>query len=139
MSDYPNLLKLPFPGRERCFVFISHWEDKEARRDYDGDQLRFKLSTSFVYYRADDQLAIEWEPQYGPIQRFTRGEEGEWYTYLSDDSKEKARPHYIFPFVRPYGLDWSQCAVGDNQLQQKLARGDYDLIFDVLQRWAQED
>ena len=105
---------IPFPGIENAYIIIS-------ARMHATEPGWCVAVMSFVYIKGD--IAVEWEPNYGPIQCFTKA------------TAEEGRRHYIFDYVTE-GADWSQIAVYSNKLPQAFVEGDYNYIFAVLARWA---
>lgn len=50
-----------------------------------------------------------------------------------------ARKHWFYDYVTDNALSWSQLAVTDERLPQKLAAGDFEGIFSSLKSWALRD
>ena len=99
-----------------------------ARRDPKdtfGD-FRVKNNFSFCYIQGD--WAAEWEPEYGPIQVW----------HKCDELALNAVKHYIFDYTDSPGLNWSQLAVDENELPWNANHGNWQHIFNVLKRWAED-
>ena len=72
-------------------------------------------------------VAAEWEPTNGPITIFYRG------------NAENGEAHYVFPWVRTPGLDFSQLSVKTEGLPGMVNSGDYAGVFEVLRQWADRE
>jgi hypothetical protein len=105
-----------FPG---AYILVS------ARRRQD-DPSFIKATMSFLF--ADGDYAAEWEPEYGPIQK--------WHKCEKD--APDAKPHFFFDFTDNKPGEWSQTAVDSNGLKDAFLAGNYYHIFSVLQNWACE-
>ena len=106
---------------EGAWIIISAHQ-KDPDKTY--GEFRCEAGMSFLY-DAGNGIAVEWEPEHGPIQRWHRAESG--------------KEHYYFDYV---GLDdymsWSQLAVERHKLPQAFVAGNYTYIFKVLREWADE-
>lgn len=107
--------------KENCFILTSFHTKK-----YEGTDMKSVYPTVSFLYRGETKAA-EWEVQYGPIQLWEK----------ADENIEDAKEHYVYPLIHDIPANWSQLAVEDNDLQGALLRGNYDYIFDVLERWAE--
>lgn len=132
---------LPWPDKENCFLVISgalqqkrHCGDmwyvghQEFERKYTSrDVCEARISFTYV----TERVAIEWDGEHGPIQC--------WYKCDADykTDYDKAREHWIFEYAYGSGM-WTQIGVDDNNLVQAFNTGDYDHIFSVLKRFADE-
>ena len=105
--------------KPNCFVLTSFTLSDEP---YMGKLA--KPTVSFLY--RGENVAAEWEVSYGPIQMWRR----------ADGESENTKEHYAYPFVKTGFADWSQMAVDREGLKPALRRGDWDTIFSVLKRWA---
>jgi hypothetical protein len=117
----PRVLKTKVEEIPGAWIFLSAYV---KNRKESITQLNTAATVSFVFYNGD--IAAEWEPNYGPIQLFERGEEG-----------EDSRPHYVFPFVKNNLFAWSQMDVEREGLPEAFINGDYKYIFAILEGWTQ--
>ena len=115
--------------RERCFIYQSFGAIKNTL-----GESQIKPHVTFLA-DSGDGFAAEWEPQYGPIQIWTKCAE-DWSGESPLGSKIESRAHWHFPFVQDGTFDYSQMAVEEEGLPGMLSGGDLDGVFDVLQRWA---
>lgn len=143
MSDLKKRVAiLPWPNMENCFLCVSgaikqkqrygdKWYTavhKEHVQDYETED---KADARITFAYRTENVAAEWDGEYGPIQV--------WYKCDKDYKQgyDEARPHWLFDYA--YGAGhWSQMAVGENHLTQRFNEGDYEGIFRVLKRFAQE-
>lgn len=113
--------KAKFEGIDNAWILVSAtWREKQLG----GDRV-VKANMSFLYDAGE--IAVEWEPQYGPIQI--------WYKCSEDH--EDPRPHYFYDFVINNRADWAQGAVYRLGLPAAFVRGNYKYIFAVLKDWAE--
>ena len=116
-----NVMRASFPDVEGAYLLVSGSIKNE---ELEISQLNTRAMVSFLLVEGD--IAIEWEPNYGPIQIFYRAG-------LNDPDRI---PHYVFPFVKKPGFgEWSQLAVEQEGLPQAFIAGNYKYIFDVLAEW----
>lgn len=108
--------------KDNCFILVSATKRNE---DETYGEYRVKANISFLYDSGN--VAVEWEPEHGPIQVWNKCSEGD----------EKAREHYYYDFVEDRPFNWTQLSVDANGLPQAFDNGDYDYIFNVLKRWAE--
>ena len=118
-----RVAKLPFPEVENAYVLISG-QEKPVEESY-LNELWVKPIMSFIYDAGN--VAAEWEPEYGPIQLWTKCEEGD----------EGATEHYFYDYHNSPLGSWSQLAVEREQLPHAFIRGNYKYIFNVLRDWAE--
>ena len=104
--------KIPFGKEEGCFLVLSFSPVQEHEPD-----VKYLLSYLFM----GEEVAAEWEPRYGPIQIWFKGDDREHYTFDR--------------IMKPYA-DWSQVAVENERLREAALRGDHAHIFRVLKDWA---
>ena len=114
-------LKAKVPGIDNAWILCSG-----VIRDDDtyGGPPQVRATMSFLYDAGSK--AAEWEPQYGPIQIWTKCEEG----------AENSRPHYFYDYVLQDGWNWSQLAVDKAALPDAFAAGNYEHIFAELKAWS---
>ena len=106
--------KIPF-GDEGCFLLLSF----RLRKNHKPD-VRYTIS----YLFQGEKVATEWEPEYGPIQIWFKGDD---------------QDHYAFDRIMTPGCDWSQLGVDNEGLRESALRGDHAHIFRVLKSWANRD
>lgn len=111
-----EIMKLPVPGIEGAFIYLSARLPNEDSREASGAM----PLVSLVYM--GESVAAEWEPRYGPIMLFFKGDD---------------QDHYTFDRIRSRGWDWSQMAVSREGLPGALVRGDLTHCFEVLRRWTE--
>lgn len=109
--------KIPFGDRDGCFIVLSFGQ---KRCNYGDCWLDPLVSYLFM----GEEVAAEWEPAYGPIQMWFKGDEIN---------------HYTFPKIKDRPGSWSQLAVDREGLKGFALRGQHDAIFNVLKEWADRD
>ena len=82
-------------------------------------------SMSFFYVNEVKDIAVEWEPRYGPITTI----------YKCNEKDPDAEPHWYFDYCTGYG-NWSQLAVNENNLGKLFYTGEYEALFRVLKDWC---
>ena len=102
--------------KENCYIISSF----PIRKD--DEEFMVESFVSFLYDKGN--IAVEWEPQYGPVQVWIKG------------SKETGKEHYFYDYVEDTPFNWSQMAVDSNRLKQAAYYGNFDHIFEVLKRFA---
>ena len=114
---------IPFPDIENAYVVISacYYQDRD----------RVEKNMSFFY--GGEKVGAEWEPNYGPITVIYSCDKD----YVPESSFDKVQEHWFYDYCTGYGY-WSQLAVEDEGLKQMFLRGNYDGIFAVLKRWAEQ-
>ncbi len=115
--------KARFEGIDNAWILVNGVLKKQDEPDR-----MVKPYMSFLYHEEGSGIAIEWEPEYGPIQV--------WYE--CDGDCQIAKEHYFFDFVERRLGGWALGAVYQDHLPEAFARGDYRHIFAVLQGWATE-
>jgi len=105
---------LPFPEIENAYVAIS---GKTAETS-NG------VSSTISFLYATEEIAVEWEPNYGPIT----------VLYKCDKTHPKAKEHWFFDYTTGY-RNWSQLAVNRTGLGEKFSSGNYKALFQVLKSW----
>jgi len=98
-----------------------------SKRDMEETQGDFRVKNHFSFCWIDGNNAVEWEPQYGPIQSW----------HKCDKDSEGAQPNYIFEYTDSPGGSWSQIAVDTYELPQAANAGSWQYIFNVLKDWAE--
>lgn len=142
MSELKKRVKiLPWPDRENCFLVISgqlQQKSKYGDKWYIGHEeheQRFHPSETcearITFTYANDKVAIEWDGEHGPITCYYKCDKD------YEDGYDTAREHWIFDYAYGQGY-WTQIGVDDNNLVQSFNQGDYDHIFNVLKRFADE-
>jgi len=130
---------LPWPEKENCFLVLSgaleqktQYGDKWYLNAHDEQVQKYhsrpncKARITFTY--KSDDVAIEWDGEYGPIQA--------WYKCDKDykEGYDEARPHWLFDYAYGHG-HWTQIAVDDFDLVNAFNLGNYDYIFTVLKKF----
>jgi hypothetical protein len=108
---------IPFPGITNAYIVISGSHKKDSCNEVSSNM-------SFLYH--NDKIAVEWEPNYGPIT----------VLYECDKDHEEAQKHFFFDYCTGYG-HWSQLAVQEERLGEKFYTGNYEGLFEVLKRWSE--
>ena len=116
-----QILKAKVPNIENAWILCSA-KPRTDEDDYGIPQV--KATMSFLYDAGN--VAAEWEPEYGPIQVWTKCEA---------DTKD-SRPHYFYDYVISNGWNWSQLAVDKAALPDAFAAGNYEHIFAELKAWS---
>lgn len=106
--------------KPNCWILVSA---KKAKEQYDRG-LKVDYIFSFLYDAG--KVAAEWEPRYGPIQIWTKCDEG----------AENAKEHYFYDWENTSPASWSQMSVEREQLPEMFLAGNWDAIFDVLKSWT---
>ena len=114
----PSIKIIPFPGIENAYVVIS------ARKNSQVIQNGCEKNMSFLYDNGNG-IAVEWEPDYGPIT----------VLYGCNPEDEGAQPHWFFKYYTGQG-NWSQLAVEEEGLPNDFLNGDYKSLFLTLKCWA---
>ena len=100
---------------------------------YEGDD-GILNSLSFLYDNGKG-VAAEWETS-GCIQMWKECDE-DYKAETEYDTIVRAEPHWHFPFVRNDWGGMASClAVDEHQLKQHLIDNHIDIIFNVLEEWA---
>lgn len=122
-----HIIKTKF--KDNCFIYQSF--------GYKTTDFGDRLIRPHVSFLADggEGVAAEWEPQYGPIQKWNECTR-DWVGENSSGHEIKSRKHWHYDFVQDNNMMWSQLAVDEEDLKGKLTRGYLDSVFDVLLRWA---
>ncbi len=113
-----NVKVIPFKDLEHAYVIISFKEDKYGRGA--------EYFLSFLY--DGGRVAAEWEPRYGPIQRWIK----------CDKDSPNAQEHYFYEYHNTPPGSWSQLAVETYGLVKELLMGHYETIFNILKDWTEE-
>jgi len=116
---------------DRCYIYQSFAHSESSFGD-----MEINTSISFLA-DSGEGFAAEWEPKYGPIQKWEECPEG-WMGEDEFGRKIEARKHWHFPFIKNYSAMWSQLAVDREGLKPMLASGDIEGVFQVLDRWARK-
>jgi hypothetical protein len=118
-----NVIKAKFPDIEGAFLLIS------GRLKVNATLVKqFNTISMASFLLVGEDRAVEWEPNYGPIQIFHKATE--------DTPEDKKLKHYAFPYIRkPKFGEWSQCAVDYKCLPEAFINGNYKYIFSVLREW----
>jgi hypothetical protein len=114
---YKSLQILPFLGIDNAYVVISARKTSEKSNGV-GQNLSY-------LYDCGNGIAVEWEPEHGPIT----------ILYECDSTHEYAIQHWFFKYTTGNG-NWSQCAVDDTEIASYLAEGDYEMMFSILKRFG---
>lgn len=109
--------------KDNCWLLLSGIDKRDGRSDYIG---YVEYVASFLYDAGD--IAVEWEPKYGPIQIWHRCEK----------DAEGAQEHYFFDYQNSRSGSWSQIAVESHNLHHHFFAGDFDYIFNILKDWAKD-
>jgi hypothetical protein len=109
-----SITVLPFPEIKNAYIVISGRETDTIN----------KVTPSMSFLYGTEKIAVEWEPDYGPI------------TILYSCAKDhpEAQEHWFFPFITGYG-NWNQLAVNRERLGEKFYTGKYKELFEVLKNW----
>ena len=102
-----------------CYILASF----PKREDSFGEVL-LESTVSFLYDKGE--WAVEWEPNYGPIQV--------WHRCEAD--AVDAREHYYYDYTDSSWGNWSQLAVAEYRLREAAHTGKFAYIFAVLADWA---
>jgi len=108
----PSIKIIPFPAIDNAYIVVF------AVRSERG--LRSNMSFLFIARN----LAVEWEPEYGPITLL----------YPTSINDEEGKPHWLYENCK---TDWSQLAVERSSLRESFLMGDYEYIFNVLKDWSE--
>lgn len=133
------VLRFPFTGIENAFVIVS-FKSQMVSREHISTYTRYRepyypCEPMLSFFYGGENSGAEWMPEHGPIMVYTKCGP-DWVGETLRGSPLKAKPHWFYEYVEDNALAWSQLAVDDERLPQKLANSDYVGLFSSLKKRA---
>lgn len=137
-----SVLRLPFKEIDGAFIILSFKYEtiSAAHLDfyYKWKEPAYRKIPYMSFFYASNDTAAEWEPKHGPIMTYEKCEK-DWKGINWCDKEISAKEHWFFDYVKDEPLAFSQLAVDEERLHEKLTNNDYAGIFSVLKRWAERE
>lgn len=134
-----TVLRFPFAGIENAYIILS-FKSQQITREHISIYTKYmepyypnEPMMSFFY--AGPNAGAEWAPECGPIMCYTKCDEN-WRGKTFHGTELKPKEHWFYDLVCNEAAAWSQLAVDDERLPQKLAGNDFAGIFCSLKTWA---
>jgi len=109
----PSIKVIPFPELPNCYIVISILSDSVT--------VARNRSVFSFFATVNDELAVEWEPGYGPVTGI----------HACGSDHPDAEPHWYFPFFTGSD-DSSYAAIGELNLFSLFEKGSYAELFTAL-------